>query len=132
MLENSNLTLYLYIPTQKTSFKDGTDIWRKNLITSATSSKCPFCQGDKLARAVGIKEVGVVSHLRKRMDILLVKDDIAMLHARTQNVPNPHVDGDMDVDITRSSTIIIYKFGRTVFIPIKSLNSKHINGHKQT
>ena len=104
----------------------------KNLITSATSSKRPFRQGDKLARAAGIEELEVVSYLRKRLDILLVKDDIAMLHARTQNVSNPHVDGDMDVDITRSSTIIIYKFGRTVFIPIKSLNSKHINGHKQT
>ena len=98
MLENSNLTLYLYIPTQKTSFKDGTDIWRKNLITSATSSKRPFRQGDKLARAAGIEEVEVVSHLRKRLDVLLVRDNIAMLHARDQNLPTPQVDGGVDVD----------------------------------
>ena len=71
---------------------------KKNLKMSATSSKRPFRQVDKLARAVGREEVEVVSHLRKRLDVLLVRDNIAMLHARAQNLPTPQVDGDMDVD----------------------------------
>ena len=111
---------------------DGTDIWKKTISKCLLRHQNVRSVKETASHAEGREEVKVVSHLRKRLDILLVKDDIAMLHARTQNVPNPHVDGDMDVDITRSSTIIIYKFGRTVFIPIKSLNSKHINGHKQT
>ena len=74
------------------------DMWRKKSQNVRYVLKISVPSGRQLARAVGREEVEVVSHLRKRLDVLLVRDNIAMLHARAQNLPTPQVDGDVDVD----------------------------------
>ena len=54
--------------------------------------------GRQLARAVGREEAEVVRHLRQRLGVLLVRDNMAMLQAGAHNLPTPQVDGDADMD----------------------------------
>ena len=50
--------------------------------------------GGQLARNVGREDGEVVRHLRQRLSVLLVRDNLAMLCARTPSYPSPDVDGD--------------------------------------
>ena len=52
--------------------------------------------GRQLARAVGKEESEVVRHFRQRVAVLLVRDNVAMLHGRAPSLPPSHVDGDTD------------------------------------
>ena len=52
--------------------------------------------GHQLARNVGREDVKVVRHLRQRLSILLVRDNVALLCARTPTYPSPDVDKDSD------------------------------------
>ena len=50
----------------------------------------------QLARNVGKLDEEVVAHLRQRLGILLVRDNVAMLCARTPTFPAAAVDGEDD------------------------------------
>ena len=50
--------------------------------------------GRQLARNVGKLDEEVVAHLRQRLGILLVRDNVAMLCARTPTFPAAAVDGE--------------------------------------
>ena len=50
----------------------------------------------QLARNVGKLDEEVVAHLRQRLEILLVRDNVAMLCARTPTLPAAVVDGEDD------------------------------------
>ena len=50
--------------------------------------------GRQLARNVGKEDQEVVRHLRQRLAILLVRDNVAMMCSRTPTYPSPEVDGD--------------------------------------
>lgn len=52
--------------------------------------------GRQLARNVGKLDEEVVRHLRQRLGVLLVRDNVAMLCARTPTFPPAAVDGDDD------------------------------------
>ena len=52
--------------------------------------------GRQLARNVGKLDEEVVAHLRQRLGILLVRDNVAMLCARTTTFPAAAVDGEDD------------------------------------
>ena len=52
--------------------------------------------GRQLARNVGKLDEEVVAHLRQRLGILLVRDNVAMLCARTPTFPAAAVDGEDD------------------------------------
>ena len=52
--------------------------------------------GRQLARNVGKEDQEVVRHLRQRLAVLLVRDNVALLGARTPTYPPPDVDGDLD------------------------------------
>ena len=49
-----------------------------------------------LARNIGKEDSECVRHLRQRLAILLVRDNVALLCARTPTFPAPEVDGDED------------------------------------
>ena len=51
--------------------------------------------GRQLARGVGKEEAGVVWHLRQRVGVLLIRDNVAMLSSRTPTYPSAEVDGDI-------------------------------------
>ena len=51
--------------------------------------------GRQLARAVGREEEVTVQHLRQRLAILLVRDNMSMLASRTSTFPTPEVDGEI-------------------------------------
>ena len=52
--------------------------------------------GRQLARNVGKLDEEVVAHLRQRLRILLVQDNVAMLCARTPTFPAAAVDREDD------------------------------------
>ena len=52
--------------------------------------------GRQLARNVGREDQEVVRHLRQRLAVLMVRDNVAMLCARTPTYATPEVDGDED------------------------------------
>ena len=52
--------------------------------------------GRQLARNVGKEDEDCIRHLRQRLALLLVRDNVALLCARTPTFPNPEVDGDAD------------------------------------
>ena len=52
--------------------------------------------GRHLARNIGKEDSECVRHLRQRLAILLVRDNVALLCARTPTFPAPEVDGDED------------------------------------
>ena len=52
--------------------------------------------GRQVARNVGKEDQEVVRHLRQRLAILLVRDNVAMLCSRTHTYPPLKVDGDAD------------------------------------
>ena len=52
--------------------------------------------GRQLARNIGKEDVECVRHLRQRLAVLLVRDNVALLCARTPTFPAPEVDGDDD------------------------------------
>ena len=52
--------------------------------------------GRQVARNVGKEDQEVVRHLRQRLAILLVRDNVAMLCARTPTYPPAEVDGDAE------------------------------------
>ena len=52
--------------------------------------------GRQVARNVGREDQEVTRHLRQRLGILLVRDNAAMLCARTPTFAPPEVDGDVD------------------------------------
>ena len=52
--------------------------------------------GRQLARNVGKEEVDCIRHLRQRLAVLLVRDNVALLCARIPTFPDPEVDGDAD------------------------------------
>ena len=52
--------------------------------------------GRHLARNIGKEDEECVRHLRQRLAILLVRDNVALLCARTPTFPTPEVDGDED------------------------------------
>ena len=52
--------------------------------------------GRQLARNVGKLDEEVVAHLRQRLGILLVRDNVAMLCARTPTFPAAAVEGEDD------------------------------------
>ena len=52
--------------------------------------------GRQLARNVGREDAEVVRHLSQRLSILLVRDNVALLCARTPSFPSPDIDGDVD------------------------------------
>ena len=52
--------------------------------------------GRQLARNVGKLDEEVVRHLRQRLGVLLVRDNVAMLCARTPTFPPAEVDGEDD------------------------------------
>ena len=54
--------------------------------------------GRQLARAVGKLEGEVVMHLRQRVGVLLVRDNVAMLACRCPTFAPGEVDGDVDCD----------------------------------
>ena len=49
--------------------------------------------GRQLARVVGKPEAEQVLHLRQRVAVLLVRDNMAMLQSRSSAPPQPEVDG---------------------------------------
>ena len=49
-----------------------------------------------LARNVGKDDEDCIRHLRQRLAVLLVRDNVALLCARTPTFPDPEVDGDAD------------------------------------
>ena len=51
--------------------------------------------GRQLARGVGKEEAGVVWHLRQRVGVLLVRDNVAMLCSRFPVHPAAEVDGEI-------------------------------------
>ena len=53
--------------------------------------------GRQLARNVGKLDEEVVRHLRQRLGVLLVRDNVAMLCARTPSFPPAEVDGEDDL-----------------------------------
>ena len=53
--------------------------------------------GRQLARAAGREEGEVVRHLRQRLGVLLVRDNVAMLNSRSPTFTPAEVDGDNDV-----------------------------------
>ena len=57
--------------------------------------------GRQLASNVGKEGGEVVRHLRQRLGVLLVRDNVAMLCSRTPSFPPPEIDGDMDREETR-------------------------------
>ena len=50
--------------------------------------------GRSLARNIGKEDAECVRHLRQRLAILLVRDNVALICARTPTFPAPEVDGD--------------------------------------
>ena len=52
--------------------------------------------GRQLARNVGKEDEECIRHLRQRLAVLLVRDNVALLCARTPTFPDPEVDGDAD------------------------------------
>ena len=52
--------------------------------------------GRQVARNVGREDQEVVRHLRQRLAVLLVRDNVAMLYARTPTYQSPEIDGDAD------------------------------------
>ena len=52
--------------------------------------------GRQLARNVGKEDDDCIRHLRQRLAVLLVRDNVALLCARTPTFPSPEVDGDAD------------------------------------
>ena len=52
--------------------------------------------GRQVARNVGREDQEVVRHLRQRLAVLMVRDNVAMLCARTPTYPPPEFDGDID------------------------------------
>ena len=52
--------------------------------------------GRQLARANGKREEEVVSHLRQRIAVVLVRDNVSMLLSRTPSFPRSEVDGDIE------------------------------------
>ena len=52
--------------------------------------------GRQLARNIGKEDEECVRHLRQRLAILLVRDNVALLCARTPTFPEAEVDGDDD------------------------------------
>ena len=57
--------------------------------------------GRQLARNVGREGGEAVRHLRQRLGVMLVRDSVAMLCARTPTFAPPEVDGDLDRDEPR-------------------------------
>ena len=53
--------------------------------------------GRQLARNIGKEDEESVRHLRQRLAVLLVRDNVALLCARTPTFPDPEVDGDNDL-----------------------------------
>ena len=53
--------------------------------------------GRQLARATGREEGEVVRHLRQRLGVLLVRDNVAMLSSRSPTFTPAEVDGDNDL-----------------------------------
>ena len=58
-------------------------------------------RGRQLARNVGKEGGDVVRHLRQRLGVLLVRDNMAMLCSHTPSFAPPEVDGDVDRDDPR-------------------------------
>jgi hypothetical protein len=54
--------------------------------------------GRQLARVVGRAEDETVRHLRQRLAVLLVRDNMVMLQSRAPEHPPPEVDGDRDAE----------------------------------
>ena len=52
--------------------------------------------GRQVASNTGREGQEVVRHLRQRLAVLLVSDNVAMLCARTPSFPPPEVDGDVE------------------------------------
>ena len=52
--------------------------------------------GRQLARNVGKDDEDCVRHLRQRLAVLLVRDNVALLCARTPTFPDPEVDGEAE------------------------------------
>ena len=52
--------------------------------------------GRQMARNVGREDKEVVRHLRQRLSVLLVRDNVGMLCTRTPTFAPPEVDGDAD------------------------------------
>ena len=52
--------------------------------------------GRQVARNVGREGQEMVGHLRQRLSVLMVRDNVAMLCARTPTYPSPKVDRDPD------------------------------------
>ena len=52
--------------------------------------------GRQVASKVGRKGDEVVRHLCQRLGVLLVRDNVAMLCARTPSFAPPEVDGDLE------------------------------------
>ena len=52
--------------------------------------------GRQVASNVGKEGQDVVRHLRQRLAVLLVRDNVAMLSARTPSFAPPEVDGDIE------------------------------------
>ena len=52
--------------------------------------------GRQVASNTGREGQEVVRHLRQRLAVLLVRDNVAMLCARTPSFPPPEVDGDVE------------------------------------
>ena len=56
--------------------------------------------GRQLARNVGKLDEEVIRHLRQRLGVMLVRDNVAMLCARTPTFPPAEFDGEDDSQIT--------------------------------
>ena len=52
--------------------------------------------GRQLARNVGKEDEDCIRHLRQRLAVLLVRDNVALLCARTPTFPDPEVDGEAE------------------------------------
>ena len=52
--------------------------------------------GRQVARNTGKEDQEVIRHLRQRLAVLLVRDNVSMLCARTPTFTTPEVDGDAD------------------------------------
>ena len=52
--------------------------------------------GRQLARNVGKEDEDCIRHLRQRLAVPLVRDNVALLCARTPTFPDPEVDGEAE------------------------------------
>ena len=64
--------------------------WHPTALSSITKL------GRQLARNVGREDQEVVRHLRQRLAVLLVRDNVAMICARTPTFSTPETDGIQD------------------------------------